>query len=91
MTKETILKIHAIYKKKLSNYSKQMYPYGRLLSSNYKIDVLKHALAMIDRIEKKFLIQNKMERVLVWHGFIQACLWITGKYTIQQLKRHNRL
>lgn len=90
MTKEKIRKILDIYKEKFSNYSPQEYPYGELLPVNQDTAVPKHALAMIDKIEK-FLKEDKMERALIWFGFIQCCVWTSRKYTVQDLKKHTRL
>lgn len=58
--------------------------------SGGKYDALNHALWMC-REARKFITQNRREKVYRWIGMIQGILWLGGIFTISELRRHNEL
>lgn len=53
-------------------------------------EVLAHCHGMLDEM-LGYLDEGRTEKVFRWLGFIQGCLWSSGKQTISELKNHNRL
>jgi hypothetical protein len=39
---------------------------------------------------KTFIDEGSMEKAMRWLGFIQATLWMTGLYSIDEMRDHNR-
>lgn len=50
---------------------------------------LKHALEMIDKMEA-FHTEGQIEKFNRWLGFVQGVFWMTGVYTLDEMKTHNR-
>lgn len=50
---------------------------------------LLHCWAMLDELEQ-FTREGRMEKAFRWLGFIQGCLFLSGVYSLDELKDHNR-
>ena len=50
---------------------------------------LAHCHGMLDKIEV-FVTQRRLEKAFRWLGFIQGILWVSGCYTLEELKDCNR-
>lgn len=55
-------------------------------------DILAHCHSMLNGVEDFISLsyQDKRDRALIRLGFIQCGLWATGRYTVEDLKGHNR-
>lgn len=51
-------------------------------------DSLAHAFTMLPRM--KLMVCNDVEKFCRWLGFMQAILWFENRYTVEQIKDHNR-
>ena len=51
--------------------------------------ILGHVHAMLDEMEG-FIRENRMDKTFRWLGFIQGTLWVSGVFTLEELKTHNR-
>lgn len=49
--------------------------------------VLNHCLWMCEQIEK--MLEAEPERAAQWVGFVQGCLFMTGRYNIDALRKHD--
>ena len=52
-------------------------------------DVLPHCHAMLDAIDGH-LAAGRDGKAFRWLGFVQGCLWASGRFPISALKGHNR-
>lgn len=52
-------------------------------------EALSHVLAMIPQM-REFLEQGRRDKVFRWLGFIQGVLWLSGEFSLEKLKLHNR-
>lgn len=50
---------------------------------------LEHAYWMLSSI-RQFIQEGKLDKVQRWLGFVQGTLWMTGVYSIDELRAHNR-
>lgn len=50
---------------------------------------IEHVRWMLDQIPL-FLEQGKIDKANRWIGFIQGFFWTAGRYTIEEMKDHNR-
>ena len=89
MTKDKIRTVIGCYRTKLETMglSKERYPINKILIDQKP--GLAHCLYMIDEIEE-LLDQDRLEKAFRWYGFLQACLWSFGVYTVEDLKNHSR-
>ena len=53
------------------------------------IKIFAHCHAMLDEMQQ-FVNEGRMEKCFRWLGFIQGCLWCDGRFTLNELKNHNR-
>jgi len=51
---------------------------------------MNHIRWMLNEIPRIIDIPCKIEKVNRWLGFIQGTLWVSGYYTIEEMKGHNR-
>lgn len=51
-------------------------------------EALEHALWMCSQTQE-FCKERENEKALRWLGFIQGVLWMTGVFTIDDLRKHN--
>ncbi|HRY52293.1 MAG TPA: hypothetical protein P5089_00370 [Candidatus Portnoybacteria bacterium] len=88
MTDDKILLNLLAYQKKLEelNIPSKQFP-ERALTPN-KTEALAHCQAMIEQVPI-FLKESQHDKAERWFGFIQACLWQNGVYSIYDLKIHN--
>jgi hypothetical protein len=56
-------------------------------SPNKKV-ILGHCLWMIGEM-MVFVENGKIEKAMRWLGFLQACLLLTGHFTLSDLRNHN--
>ena len=49
---------------------------------------LAHCHRMLDQMEQ-FVAEGHPEKTFRWLGFIQGVLWLSGCYTLEELKNHN--
>lgn len=49
-----------------------------------------HAASMIPRMREMVDDPAQREKLMRWMGFLQGVLWLTGVYTMHQLRDHNR-
>ncbi len=89
MSKEKVLAILDTYRRAFfkKGIKKKDYPHGVLLQSIE--DGLQHCHGMLDKITE-FVEQDRMGKAFRWLGFIQGVLWLSGIYTLNDLKNHNR-
>jgi hypothetical protein len=52
-------------------------------------EILPHCKWMLNQIPDH-VEAGQMEKANRWLGFVQACLWANGTFTIDQMKDHNR-
>ena len=52
-------------------------------------DAKSHCLYMLDEIIT-FVKAGRIEKANRWLGFVQGALWLSGEYTIIELKKHNK-
>lgn len=62
------------------------YPRDKIVHSSD--DALGHCHGMLDEISK-FIDEGRKDQTLIWHGFVQGCLWTSKKYTLEDLGNHN--
>lgn len=48
-----------------------------------------HARQILDEIDA-LIAAGQLEKAFRWLGFVQGVLWVTGVYTIDELRAHNR-
>lgn len=65
------------------------YPHDELLGSRQDADILAHCCGMLPKIEI-FVHEGRIEKAMRWVGFVQACLWACGIYSLDELKNHSR-
>lgn len=53
------------------------------------MQALDHALWMCQE-SKQHIADGKIVKVMRWFGFIQGVMWMTGQFTIHEMKEHNR-
>ena len=99
MTKEKVLEAIKGYRSRL--HSKGLdscdLPHDRYMNEEYGLFMgsevtmlgLSHCLGMLDQMER-FVVEDRMDKVFRWLGFVQGCLWMAGYYTLDELKNHNR-
>lgn len=83
MTKNKVREVLTIYQRKLETIS-YLSPYGLK-----DIENLLHCKEMIPKIFQ-FLLEDRMEKVFRWLGFIQGVLYSNELYTIEEMKEHNK-
>jgi hypothetical protein len=68
------------------------HPHDKAVSFCNVDDVLAHCHSMLSGVEKFIATGDKeqRDRALIRLGFIQGGLWVTGQYTVEDLKDHNR-
>ncbi len=52
-------------------------------------NALEHCHGMLDRMVQ-FLQEGNLEKCQRWIGFIQCALWVSGIYTLENMKDDNR-
>lgn len=78
MTAEKIQKVLDIYERRLLKDERE-----RGLK-----DGPNHVLEMIP-LTREFVIHGRTEKAFRWLGFMQGVLWMSGYYTIDEMKQHN--
>ncbi|OJI08724.1 hypothetical protein BK006_03135 [bacterium CG10_49_38] len=63
------------------------YPPDRLL--DLPEEGVRHCVLMLDQIED-FARIGRLEKAFLWLGFVQGFFWATGRFTLDELKNHNR-
>lgn len=48
-----------------------------------------HLLTMIPKM-RVMLADGRREKAMRWLGFMQGVMWVSGEYTLDELKGHNR-
>lgn len=48
-----------------------------------------HLLTMIPEM-RLMIAEGRREKAMRWLGFMQGVLWVSGEYTLDELKDHNR-
>jgi len=94
MTKEKVLEVVAIYREQFEKIEtcEIDFSYNEHIDPDEPEDdagALRHCYGMLDSIEQ-FVREGRMEKAFRWLGFIQGCLWMSGLYTLDELKNHNR-
>ena len=89
MTKEKLESTLAGYRKHLlgKGARDESPDYDKTNISN--AEAYDHLLSMIIRAES-LLEKNKIEKVFRWLGFIQGTLWMTGDFSLDELKNNSR-
>jgi len=63
------------------------YHHDRLIFS--KIEGLSHCYGMLDKM-LVFLEEERFDKLNRWLGFVQGCLWLSSKNSLEELRNHNR-
>jgi hypothetical protein len=86
---EKIRQVVATYRQKFEELGvgKASYPHEEPLDSFER--GLEHCHAMIEKMEG-FILQNRMDKVFRWLGFLQGYLWSQKIYTLDEITNHNR-
>ena len=89
MNAEKVQEVIDTYRKKFNELgiSKKDYPHDEYL--DYSERGLEHCYAMLDKMEG-FIVEDRMDKVYRWLGFIQGCFWSRRIYTLAELTDHNR-
>ncbi|HEY4496688.1 MAG TPA: hypothetical protein VI432_00880 [Candidatus Paceibacterota bacterium] len=87
MNAEKLLEATALYTRKIEemNIPAKSFKRNELRPSNR--DALAHCHRMLQKIPQ-LIKEGRVEKVHRWLGFIQACLWMSGTYSIQRMKDH---
>ncbi len=94
MDKSAALKLLEVYEKRILDCSEEV---GltkdnacEMLNGNptNEYDSLAHAFTMLPRM--RLMICSDVEKFCRWLGFVQAILWFENRYTVEELKDHNR-
>jgi hypothetical protein len=87
VTVEQILAVVAIYEEGLSSIEPRAADYKRRYPTQR--ESLEHAKYMCTQIV--VLVQNQnLDKAQRWLGFLQAILWTSGIYSIDDMRNHNR-
>jgi|SRR3989338_4031467 len=94
MNNQKVLEVIAIYRAYFEERNIHKIDFPHTLSlANYgdqaKEMALSHCHGMLDQMES-FVAEGRMEKTFRWLGFIQGVLWLTGCYTLEELKNQNR-
>jgi len=54
-----------------------------------KDEALAHILAMVLQT-RKLIEQGHKQEAMKWLGFIQGVLWLSGRFSLEKIKIHNR-
>lgn len=89
MTKDKVLQVIQTYRKHFEslNIPKVDFPHNKLVGT--KEDLLAHCHSMLNKMEQ-FIVEERMDKVFRWLGFIQGCLWSTNQFTLEELRNHGR-
>lgn len=89
MTPENISEVIDVYKKFFADMGTEpiKYPHEKILNDTFLS--LSHCYGMLDDIEG-FIKNDQIEKAFRWLGFIQGILWSTQKFSLTELKNHNR-
>lgn len=88
MTDDKMLLNLLAYQKKLQGMNIQSKQFSEYSLAPGKTEILAHCQTMIEKIPI-FLENGQHDKAERWFGFIQACLWQSGIYSILDLRRHN--
>ena len=89
MTKEKVLAVITRYRSILKErYGVEKQKHLPTLAPTER-EALAHCYAMLDEMEG-FIRENRMDKTFRWLGFIQGTLWVSGVFTLEELKTHNR-
>ena len=89
MDRRKVLEAISIYRKFFQDNGSGKIDFPHTVLVRFKWQVFAHCHGMLDKMQK-FVAENRMDKVFRWLGFIQGCLWVTGAYTLEELKNHNR-
>lgn len=53
-------------------------------------DAMRHAHWMCSELSRMALDPANRDKVNRWLGFVQGVLWVTGLYSINEMREHNR-
>lgn len=94
MNSQKILEVIAVYRKyfEKNNIPKSDFPHDQLLTQygcHASELALSHCHGMLDKMEQ-FIAQGRLEKAFRWLGFIQGTMWLSGCFTLEDLKNHSR-
>lgn len=89
MTAEQILRVIGIYRDFFIREDIRPidFPHDEILH-NDRIG-LAHCHGMLDKMVG-FVQEGRLEKAQRWIGFIQGCLWMSHRFTLEALKDHSR-
>ena len=89
MDGKKVLEVIGIYRTifETADVPKRDFPHDQFI--NNPENILAHCHKKLDEIER-FIAEKRMDKVFRWLGFVQGCLWATGRYDLESLKNHNR-
>ena len=92
MTAEKIMEVADFYREVLkgdpwASDNWPDYPHDQLL--DLPEEGVRHCVLMLDQIED-FARAGRLEKACRWLGFVQGFFWSTGRFTLDELKNHNR-
>lgn len=87
MTVDQIKSVVQIYKNLLWERENLEHDHSTHVTSH--LDALNHCISMFDRLDS-FVDFGELDKAYRWLGFMQGVLWVCGKYTLAELREHNR-
>lgn len=98
MTPEKVLEVIDVYRK---FFEEKHIPKNKISKEDFDLSLMiyshrrgilvsfEHCHAMLDEMEQ-FTREGRMEKVFRWLGFVQGVLWLSGSFTLNELKNHSR-
>ena len=89
MDSEKVLEVMGIYRDFFVKNGTKKKDFSHFDKPGNRTEILEHCHGMLDKMEQ-FVKEGRMDKAFRWLGFVQGCLWATGKYRLEDLKNHNR-
>jgi len=92
MTAEKLISVFEFYQDYLKKSGIKSSQYTSYDSRAFKLSPIKHLehIAWMCETAITFVNEGRIEKAMRWLGFIQGVLFMTGWFTLDELKNHSR-